>query len=148
MSCHDIGRGMNSVVRTTVTLMDNGTISKEAAKTIICCCAKSVNWCVDYISKCMCGRCMKVVPKGERLYCVYDVSRDFPDFYNLDDYLATPGLCEECFDIVMKEHSGDETAGAKQKQFIEEHSRPEDYTSTGEYENNNNGFRWVDYKLP
>ena len=79
---------------------------------------------------------------------LYGVSKEFPDYYDLDDYLATPGLCEECFDIVLKEHSGDETAGAKQKQFITEHSRPVDYTSTGEYENNNNGFRWVDYKLP
>ena len=109
MSCHDIGRGMNSVVRTTVTLMDEGKISKEAAKTIICCCKQSVNWCdgnegeaIDYISGCMCGRCLKLVPEGEKLYSVYDVARDFPDYYHLDDNLATDGLCEECFDIVRK----------------------------------------------
>ncbi len=154
MSCHDIGRGMNSVVRTTVTLMDEGKISKEAAKTIISCCAKSVNWCdgnegeaIDYISKCMCGRCMKIVPEGGKLYSVYDVSRDFPDYYHLDDYLATNGLCEECFDIYLEERSGDKTAGEKQRKYIEEHCRPEDYTSTGEYEDNNNGYPWVNYTL-
>lgn len=155
MSCHDIGRGMNSVVRTTVSLMDEGKISKEAAKTIISCCKQSVNWCdgnegeaIDYISGCMCGRCMKLVPEGEKLYSVYDVSRDFPDYYHLDDYLATDGLCEDCFDIVFKERTGDDTAGETQRHYIEEHNDPEEYTSTGEYEDNNNGFPWVDYKLP
>ena len=154
MSCHDIGRGMNSVVRTTVSLMDEGKISKDAARTIISCCANSVNWCdgnsyeaTDYIRHCMCGRCMKLVPKGEKLYSVYDVSRNVPDRYDLDEHLATDGLCSECFDIVVGAHCKDDSAGKRERDYIEQNNDPEDYTSTGAYENHNNGCGWVDYQL-
>ena len=154
MSCHDIGRGMNSVVRTTVKLMDEGKISKDAARTIISCCAYSVNWCdgnfyeaTDYIRRCMCGRCMKLVPKGEKLYSVYDVSRDVPNRYKLSNHIASDGLCEECFDIVLNQHCMDETSGERERKYIELHCKPEEYISTGEYENHNNGCRWVDYDL-
>ena len=155
MSCHDIGRGMNSVVRTTVSLMDQGKISKDAAKTIISCCARSVNWCdgnsyeaTDYIRRCICGRCMRLIPVGEKLYSVYDVSNHVPDRYDIDDQLATDGLCENCFDLVLNAHCKDPEAGIRERKYIEDHQKPEDYTSTGEYENHNNGFRWVDYDLP
>ena len=127
MSCHDIGRGMNSVVKTTITLMDQGKISKEAAKTIIISCANGVNWCdgntyeaVDYIRRCLCGRCMKLVPAGEKLYSVYDVSGDVPDQHRLDDNLAADGLCADCFDAVLSEHCKDEKAGERERQFIDE----------------------------
>lgn len=151
MSCSNIGLGMNNVVRTVVSLMDQERLSKDAAKTIIKCCAMSVNWCdgnsyeaIDYINGCMCGRCMKVVPKGEKLYSVYSVSQDVPNSYHLVDELATDGLCEECFDIVLNAHCNDPEAGKRQRAYIEEHERPEKYTSTGRYENSNNGFKWVD----
>ena len=36
------------------------------------------------------------------------------------DYLATDGLCEECFDIVFNERTGDDTAGETQRRYIEE----------------------------
>ena len=155
MSCHDIGRGMNSVVRTVVSLMDEKKISKDAAKTIIRCCANSVSWCdgnsseaTDYVRRCMCGRCMKRVPAGEKLYSVYQVSDAVKNRYHLDDHLGSDGLCEECFDIVLAEHCKDAAAGERERKYIEEHYDSEDYISTGEYENHNNGYSWVDYDLP
>lgn len=155
MSCHSIGRGMNNVVRTVVTLMDENKISKDAAKTLIRCCANSVNWCdgnsyeaTDYVRRCICGRCMKRVPVGEKLYSVLDVSGDVPDQRYLDYHLALDGLCEECFDIVLTEHCKDAAAGERERIYIEDHCNPKDYTSTGEYEDHNNGCRWVDYDLP
>ena len=155
MSCHDIGRGMNSVVRTVVSLMDEKKISKDAAKTIIRCCANSVNWCdgnsseaTDYVRRCMCGRCMKRVPAGEKLYSVYQVSDAVKNRYHLDDHLGSDGLCEECFDIVLAEHCKDAAAGERERKDIEEQYDSEDYISTGEYENHNNGYGWVDYDLP
>ena len=155
MSCHDIGRGMNSVVRTVVSLMDEKKISKDAAKTIIRCCANSVNWCdgnsseaTDYVRRWMCGRCMKRVPAGEKLYSVYQVSDAVKNRYHLDDHLGSDGLCEECFDIVLAEHCKDAAAGERERKYIEEQYDSEDYISTGEYENHNNGYGWVDYDLP
>lgn len=155
MSCHYIGRGMNCVVRTVVSLMDENKISKDAAKTIIRCCADSVGWCdgnygeaIDYIRRCMCGRCMKRVPAGEKLYFVFQVSDDVPNRYHLIDHLASDGLCEDCFEIVLAEHCKDAAAGERERKYIEEHYDSEEYISTGEYENHNNGCRWVDYDLP
>lgn len=155
MSCHDIGRGMNSVVRTIVSLMDENKISKDAAKTLICCCASSVNWCdgnpyeaTDYIRRCMCGRCMKKVPAGEKLYSVFQVSRDVPEQYHLKTHLASDRLCEDCFDVVLVEHCKDSEAGKRERKYIEDHYESKDYVSTGEYENHNNGYRWVNYDLP
>ena len=149
MSCHNIGRGLNSVVRTTISLMDQGIISKDAAKTIVNSCFRGVNWCdgnpyeaVDYINRCMCGRCMKLVPEGEKLYSVYDVSSKVPNRYDIDENLASDGLCEECFDTVLSEHCKDESAGERERRYIEEHEEPDRYTSTGKYESKNNGSRW------
>ena len=75
MSCHDIGRGMNTVVRTTITLFDEGKITLESARAIIVSCRKGVHWCdgnegeaISYISECICGKCMKKAEKGEKLF--------------------------------------------------------------------------------
>ena len=149
MSCHAIGRGMNSIVKTTITLMDQGKIGKEAAKAIIISCANGVYWCdgntyeaTDYIRRCLCGRCMSLVPAGDKLYSIYDVSREVFDRYRLGDNLATDGLCVDCFDAVLSEYCKDENAGKRERQFIEEHEDPKRYTSTGEYKSNNNGYSW------
>lgn len=149
MSCHDIGRGMNSVVKTTITLMDSGKLSKDVAKEIIISCAKGVGWCdgneseaIDYIRKCMCGRCMKLIPKGEKLYSLYHVSFHIPYLYHLNEPLASPRLCEECFDIVLNELNQDENAGKRERAYIESKYKTDDYTSTGEYNPYNNGCLW------
>lgn len=152
MSCHDIGRGLNSVVKVTVELFDAGKISKEAAMRIIHQCANGVNWCdgntseaIDYIRRCRCGRCFKMVPEGEKLYSIWAVSNNVPNRYKIFNAfdLASDGLCEECFDIVLNEHTGVEDAGARERAYIEGDLQEAEYTSTGEYEDTNNMCRWV-----
>ena len=83
MSCHDIGRGMNSVVRTTITLFDEGKICLESARAIIVSCRKGVHWCdgnegeaISYISECICGKCMKKAEKGEKHYSIKAIASD------------------------------------------------------------------------
>ena len=149
MSCHDIGRGLNSVVRATITLRDEGKISSEAAKIIINHCKRGVHWCdgneseaTAYIRHCICGRCMKKVPKGEKLYSVEDVSYDVPDQYRLAYNNATDCLCPECFDIGLNEWCKDMNAGARERAYIEKKLDPKYYTSTGEYSDDNNGYDW------
>lgn len=154
MSCHDIGRGLNNVVRVTMRLMDEGKISKDAAKVIVHCCAKSVYWCdgneyeaTNYIRRCICGKCMRLVPKGEKLYSIWDIkdalNRAGAIARKFD--LATDSLCETCFDSVLNEYYGDDAVGESERQFIEEHSENSDrYLSTGEYQGDNNGYPWGD----
>ena len=45
MSCHDIGRGMNSVANVVLDLYESGQISKEGASRLVLACRKGVNWC-------------------------------------------------------------------------------------------------------
>lgn len=43
MSCHDIGRGLNSVVKVIIKEYDNGKFSQETAKKLIKACRKGVH---------------------------------------------------------------------------------------------------------
>lgn len=151
MSCHDIGRGMNSVVKVVVELYDDGKIDKKAAMKIIRACKDGVNWCdgndgeaIDYIRRCRCGKCFKMIPKGEKLYSVWDVSNEVPDKYKIDDRfeLALDGLCQDCFDIVLNEYCQDNNAGERERNYIEKDEDPKYFTSTGQYEEDNNGYLW------
>lgn len=102
MSCHDIGRGMNEVVKMTIELYDAKAININAAKKIIVSCAVAGNWCdgneseaTAYIRRYRCGKCLKMIPRNEKLYSVWDVSNDVPDRYNIEEKagIATDSLC-------------------------------------------------------
>ena len=143
---------MNSVVKVTIELYDAGKIDRESAIKVIHACAKGVNWCdgneyeaTDYIRRCRCGRCLKMVPEGEKLYSVWAVSNDVPRAYRIDDdfELASDGLCEECFDIVLNQRCDDQSAGERERKYIESKNDPKRYLSTGQHEDSNNGYRWV-----
>ena len=87
MSCHNIGKGMNSVVNVVINLYDKGKISREATREIIAQCQDGVGWCdgndyeaVECIADCRCGRCLRLVPEGEFLFNLWEVPYDFrPD---------------------------------------------------------------------
>ena len=110
MSCHDIGRGMNAVVRRTIRLFNENRIGFNETKIIIASCAKAVNWCdgnaseaVDYISGCTCGKCLKKLKEGEMIYSLYDLPRDI-DSYRLAEKNMTIdgcGLCLDCFNEII-----------------------------------------------
>ena len=45
MSCHNIGRGMNYVVKNVIKMYDTGELTLEAARKIIAAARRGVNWC-------------------------------------------------------------------------------------------------------
>ena len=129
MSCHSIGAGMNAVVEEVIKMYDASEISKDATLKIIAKLRKGVHWCdgneyeaVESIRECRCGRCLKVMEQGERLYSVWEVSHEVPDKYGILDnkweVLASDGLCEDCFDIVLDRHAGCVGVGKKERQYI------------------------------
>lgn len=66
MSCHDIGRGMNSVIEVVIGLYDDGKISHESAGKIIKACRMGVHWCdgnegeaIDTLAFTRCGVCLQ-----------------------------------------------------------------------------------------
>ena len=74
MSCHNIGRGMNYVVKNVIKMYDTGELTLEAARKIIAAARRGVNWCdgneyeaVEIIRRCRCGRCLKKMEAGAPL---------------------------------------------------------------------------------
>lgn len=45
MSCHDIGRGLSSVVKVILEKLDSGEISANTARNLLYACRKGVHWC-------------------------------------------------------------------------------------------------------
>lgn len=151
MSCHDIGLGMNEVVKTTIELYDAKTMDINAAKKIIASCAVAVNWCdgneyeaTAYIRRCRCGKCLKMIPRGEKLYSVWNVSDNVPNPYKIQEKagIATDGLCAECFDVVICKHCNDPDAGKREMEYIENRYEEDMYKSEGRYPDHNNGRSW------
>lgn len=123
MSCHDIGRGMNSVVQVTINLFDKGKISLDAAREIIHACRVGVYWCdgneyeaVESIRNCRCGRCLRKVEKGDIFINTYEFyryrnDRDLPKFGEINKNLASLRVCRECFIQIVNDYYQKEDAG-------------------------------------
>lgn len=137
MSCHDIGRGMNSVVEQVVSLLDSQKISTEAAREIIVACRRGVHWCdgnedeaIEFIRRNRCGYCLNKIPKGMPLYSLWKVARFQPDYpFREEDplmckgvELASDGLCKECFEIVVNKICKEDfdVARVTQKVFLDQ----------------------------
>ena len=126
MSCHDIGRGMNSVVKVAIDMYDDGELSLEAARKIIAAARKGVHWCdgneyeaVDCIRECRCGRCLKKMAPGDFLYSVWRLSDAIPQKYSVlemsSEPLAFDTMCEECFDLVLGRHTRNPASGPEER---------------------------------
>ena len=142
MSCHDIGRGLNTVTKKVIELYDLGCYSTETARDLIATARNGVHWCdgneyeaVACIRRCRCGRCLKKMKPGEYLFSVWDVPYSVPkseeiiDCEHIEDEkpLASDGLCEECFDIILGKHCNDLTAGERERKYIMEHCDEDEY---------------------
>ena len=144
MSCHSIGRGMNSVVEKVLELYDNDEIGREQAIVIIAACRKGVNYCdgneyeaTECMDGCRCGKCLKVFEKGEKFFSVYDTSDviERRQKYNIVDKsnppLATDSMCEKCFDAVINEVCNDILAGERERNYIMQQWSEDHYVSKG-----------------
>ena len=113
MSCHDIGRGMNSVAEVVLDLYEGEEITKEAAIKLINACRKGVYWCdgnegeafEEVVERGYCGLCFE---KSDKLTDVYENELAYPDTYHVfDDYDETAAhffLCPECMKKVIGEY--------------------------------------------
>lgn len=73
MSCHNIGKGMNSVVEVVIDLFECDKIDLNACKEIIRACKQGVHWCdgnseeaIACISESYCGNCLKRIGHEEK----------------------------------------------------------------------------------
>lgn len=113
MSCHDIGRGMDSVGAVVIELFESKQVSKDAAVRLILACRKGVNWCdgnedeaiETVVEEGYCGLCFE---KNKGLSNVYDNDLGYPDMYKVfDHYDKTAAhffLCPKCKEKVIREY--------------------------------------------
>ncbi|MCD8370827.1 MAG: hypothetical protein LUC94_11015 [Clostridiales bacterium] len=136
MSCHDIGRGMNTVTRKTVELLDEGRITRDVAKELIMTARNGVHWCdgteyeaVAYILQNRCGCCLGKIEPGKPMYSLWDTDLNYNEqnrlFERTRDSVVASYLCPKCFDKVICEFMNEDTAGEAQKKYIEENVDPD-----------------------
>ena len=131
MSCHDIGRGMDSVTKVVIKMYDNKELSRDAALKIFSSLRRGVHWCdgnegeaVASIIDCRCGKCLKEIGDEEKLYDIDDcsdlISKSLWDV--LDGYVkyyAGWYFCKDCFDEIIQEVSDGKISGEEARNYIE-----------------------------
>ena len=101
MSCHNIGHGLNEVVRKVLVEYDAGLIPYESVFRILQQCAKSVHWCDgnEYeATACMydrCGRCMR---KGLPMFGLRILYKDQEVLDMVEKEVVDSHLCQDCID--------------------------------------------------
>ncbi len=92
MSCHDIGRGMDSVTKVVSKMYIDGEITKDVAFRLFHALQKGVHWCdgneyeaTKSISGVLCGRCLKVFKDGEESIDVWNTIDDLYDKVSRDE---------------------------------------------------------------
>lgn len=132
MSCHDIGRGMNSVTEVVIEMFDNKELSRAAALKLFTALKNGVNWCdgneyeaVESIIDCRCGKCLKKIEENQRLYDIFKCSMFVTGnpWDIMDNYEGDYGgwhFCKECFDEIIKEITNGKISGEEARKYIEE----------------------------
>jgi len=132
MSCHDIGRGLSSVVKVILEKLDSSEISIDVARDLLYACRVGVRWCDGNEYEAMiqmyqmrCGYCLKKMSEGDAIYSLYDVSRSFETEHHneiraIDKIIADTFLCGECFEKLLDTIAPG--VGAEQRKHIEENN--------------------------
>lgn len=138
MSCHDVGRALDSVAEVIMKSYDRGEISKEMTRKLLMACRKGVYWCdgneleaVACVENHYCGACLKKMHTGEPLYSVWDISFALDGKYHFREMdgeeLVADRLCTDCFDKILSEKSGDPELGPKERNRIQEKCSEDDW---------------------
>lgn len=101
MSCHNIGHGLNEVVRKILIEYDAGLIPYESTFRILQPCAKSVNWCDgnEYeATACMYDRCGRCLRKGLPMFKLGVLYNDREVLNLVEKETIDYHLCQDCID--------------------------------------------------
>ena len=101
MSCHNIGHGLNEVVRKVLVEYDAGRIPYESTFRILQQCVKSVNWCDgnEYeATACMYDRCGRYLRKGLPMFKLGILYNDREVLDLVSKEVADYHLCQDCID--------------------------------------------------
>lgn len=152
MSCHDVGRALNSVGKVILDMYDNDRIPLEEARELFIATRLGVYWCdgneyeaAAQLEKNHCGHCLKKLDVGTPLYNIYSIPWNYPNRNRLDEHpempLASSCLCADCFDRLFELHTGDPQEGPRQRAYIEEHDEEKEWHAIADNDSRL-GFGW------
>lgn len=101
MSCHNIGHGLNEVVRKVLEEYDAGLIPYESVFRILQQCVKSVYWCDgnEYeATACMYDRCGRCLQKGLPMFRLGILYNDREVLELVKKEVVDYHLCQDCID--------------------------------------------------
>ena len=101
MSCHNIGHGLNEVVRKVLVEYDAGLIPYESVFRILQQCVKSVYWCDgnEYeATACMYDRCGRCLRKGRPMFRLGILYNDREVLELVKKEVIDYHLCQDCID--------------------------------------------------
>lgn len=103
MSCHNIGRGINSITTQIIEEYDAGNLGIEISKKLIRVSINGVNYCdgneaeaVTDMRDCRCGKCLKKMKKGERIFSAYTTLDWDLITEDIQEQIAFPSFCLDC----------------------------------------------------
>ena len=111
MSCHDVGRALNSVTEIVIRQYEKGQITKDAFRIILRSCRQGVHWCDGNEDEAMqaledagyCGLCLE--QNGE-VSNIYDNDLGYPDCYKVfdryDTFAAHYFVCHNCREQILE----------------------------------------------
>ena len=129
MSCHDIGHGLNTVTALVMLLRDQGELSDTTAAKLLKKAKAAVHWCdgneyeaVESIYGCYCGRCLRKMEPGQKLYDCLDIwdarwREKYP--FSGPEIPGGDAVCSDCLDALLLEVSGDPESGPRERKRME-----------------------------
>lgn len=138
MSCHDIGRALNSVQEKILELYEAKKLDKEITRELLLVSTKAVWWCdgneyeaTKTFDLSYCGNCLEQGAEGDYLYSLWeaDVKQDFSARYKFlsafekKHRLVGSYLCEKCFEKALKELGFNEEEIEKEKRKQEKETK-------------------------
>ena len=116
MSCHDIGKGLNSVAKIVIAQYQAGNLNKEACAAILHSCRKGVNWCDGNEHEAMqalvdagiCGCCLEETHDVSNVFDnELDVKHRYEVYRGYDKTAAHYYVCAACKKKILEQYVSD-----------------------------------------
>lgn len=127
MSCHDIGRGLNTVSKEIIDLYNKGKITIKVAKTLLKTAKVAVNYCdgnefeaiACLFENDICSACLDECCELYDLSDVIDYNSKTYEKIENNPYYVSSVMCEECAKKFLVKQLGAEEAEKKLEELLE-----------------------------
>lgn len=127
MSCHNIGKALNSVEICAIELYEAGKIEREVLREILAACRDAVVYCdgnydevTEFLDARYCGACLSKRVAGEPLYTIWNTRLGWRPIQKYCDEQAVSvvgmSMCSRCFSQMLSDFGLSEAAIKREKE--------------------------------